>query len=210
MQAWYSAAVASSDSAERGSELCRRDPHPGNLKCTWVLCTLYLSMLQSWGKLRGKQVLRKGLCFPWSGVELLKAPQFGGIQASQMERETGANPEWKRGHEWKHWKAMASGSTAHRIGRGGTISPQNTHCYITAVSRKVTSGARKGWGPHASLRGDFTDQSVHTDLKGLLQTQLFPSIAFFFLPWRQYSDFYIAVLELMRAAWSSCQSESVG
>lgn len=33
------------------------------------------------------------------GVELLKAPQFGGIQASQMERETGANPEWKRGHE---------------------------------------------------------------------------------------------------------------
>lgn len=145
-----------SSAAERGSELCRRDPHPGYLKCSWVLCTICPGILQSWGKLRGRQVLRKGLCFHWSGVELLKGPQFGGIQASQKERETGANTQWKRRHEWQHGKAMASSCTAHRMGRGGTTSP-HTHCYTTAVSRKVTSGVRKGCGTHPSLSDDFID-----------------------------------------------------
>lgn len=38
---------ASSGSAERGAELCRRGPHSGHLKCTWVLCTVSPGILQT-------------------------------------------------------------------------------------------------------------------------------------------------------------------
>lgn len=74
----------------------------------------------------------KGTLLHWSAVE---QSQFGGIQACQKERETGANPEWKRRHECQHWKAMASGCRAHRMGRHGTISP-HTHIVISLLSQK--------------------------------------------------------------------------
>lgn len=197
--------VAASDSAERGSELCRRDPCPGYLKCTWVLCTIYPSTLQYWGKLRGRQVLRKGLCFTdqrWNNPSLV-----GFKHAKRKEKlvPTQSGKEGMSASIGKPWPVAAE-----PIGWAGMGQSHPTHILLYhCCLKKSHFRCEKGlWHPSIT-QWLYRPVSTYRPVGPLVNTVV-PLHWLLFLPWRQYSNFYMAVLDLTRAAWSSCQSESVG